>query len=470
MNSSPLPQRRNLFRSRRGIGCIVLVVLAIIVALVAINSNNSAATVKKTDTVEVTRGTLISGITASGTITADKLLNLSYSTTGNVTQVLVKTGDTVNAGQALARLDDRSLQIKLVDAQAGLASARAKLTQLEQGNARPADLAAAQAAVKSAQAAYDASLRAGGAAGSTLVSAVAVLQKAQVRLRKAQSDYDTVGWRSDIGMLPQAVALQEATIDHAEAKAKYEAAAMDADSNMKAAATELEQAKANLAKLTTPATETDLAIQRANVTQAEQSLKQAQLNLDDAILKAPFAGIVTAVNVILGSQVSAGTTVVTMMDQSTLRVDLRLNENDAARAQVGQAVSLTIDSLIGWQAEGKVTQVAPASEVVNGVVTYPVRVSLTDAEPRLKVGMTINVNIIAARKDNVLLVPNSALLPKGAGRAVQVRDAEGQKTREVDVQVGLTDGVNTEIISGLKEGDKVIAVPFPKRGEGPFGD
>ncbi|MEW5720166.1 MAG: efflux transporter periplasmic adaptor subunit, partial [Chloroflexota bacterium] len=67
-------------------------------------------------------------------------------------------------------------------------------------------------------------------------------------------------------------------------------------------------------------------------------------------------------------------------------------------------------------------------------------------------------------------VPNSALLPKGAGRAVQVRDAEGQKPREVDVQIGLTDGVNTEIVSGLKEGDKVIAAPFPKRGTGPFGE
>jgi len=73
--------------------------------------------------------------------------------------------------------------------------------------------------------------------------------------------------------------------------------------------------------------------------------------------------------------------------------------------------------------------------------------------------MTANLSITTAKQDGVLLVPNSALLPKGAGHSVQVTSADGKTTSEVDVQTGLTDGANTEITSGLNEGDKVVTIP-----------
>lgn len=467
MTNTLLPRRRNLLRSRWAMGCLAVIVLAILAVLFISNAIKSATALTLPGTVVVTRGNLVSSITGSGTIAAERSLNLSFQNAGAVSQVLVKAGDTVNAGQVLVRLDDRNLQIQLANARAGLASARARLTQAQQGNARPADIAAAQAAVKSAQAAYDAAAISAGTSGSQLVAAKAALQKAQVALAQAQAAYDPVAWRPDVGMMPQAQTLQNATIDYNQAKANYDALAAtaktDADSKLQSAMAQLERAKTDLSKLTAPATETDLAIQEASVAQAEQTLKQAQLNLDAAGLKAPFAGVVTAVNIIAGSQISAGTTVATLIDRSTLHVDLRVNEHDVVRVKAGHPVSLTIDSLSDWQAQGQVTYVAPASEVVNGVVTYAVRVSFPDTDSRVKVGMTTNVNIITARKENVLLVPNSALLPKDAGRVVQFPGADGKPPREVDVQIGLTDGVQTEIISGLNEGDRIMGAPQPKR-------
>ena len=92
--------------------------------------------------------------------------------------------------------------------------------------------------------------------------------------------------------------------------------------------------------------------------------------------------------------------------------------------------------------------IAPAADNNNGVVTYAVRVSFPDNDPKVKVGMTADLKIVTAVKDNVLLVPNTALLPKGSGRVVQVpaQDAQGEPTtREVEVQTGLTDGTQTEI-------------------------
>jgi len=73
--------------------------------------------------------------------------------------------------------------------------------------------------------------------------------------------------------------------------------------------------------------------------------------------------------------------------------------------------------------------------------------------------MTANLTIVVANKKGVLLVPNTALLPKGAGHVVQVPNADGKGFTEVDVTTGLTDGTNTEIVSGLSEGQRIIAVP-----------
>ncbi|MGF2075952.1 efflux RND transporter periplasmic adaptor subunit, partial [Enterococcus casseliflavus] len=80
-----------------------------------------------------------------------------------------------------------------------------------------------------------------------------------------------------------------------------------------------------------------------------------------------------------------------LIDRSTLHVDMALSENDVARVQIGQPVTITIDALDDWAAQGKVSYIAPAATISNGVVTYPVRVSFPDGDARVKVGMTANI-------------------------------------------------------------------------------
>jgi multidrug efflux pump subunit AcrA (membrane-fusion protein) len=164
-------------------------------------------------------------------VAAEQTLNLPFQSSGRVTEVLVKEGDNVQAGQVLARLDDRYLQMQVASAQSGLDSATARLAQAEHGNARPddiaaaeaalasaqanfekaskgatvADLASAQAAVRSAQAAYDAALKSAGTSDSHLRSSAAALQKAEASLRQAQTSYDRVSGDPNIGMRPEAL-------------------------------------------------------------------------------------------------------------------------------------------------------------------------------------------------------------------------------------------------------------------------
>ena len=607
MATTTLPQQRTGTRRGRWIaGGIMLIVLAI-VAAVLLSTRRGGSAGSTAATVPVTRGPIVASVAGTGAIAAAQTLDLPFQTNGTVTEVLVKEGDLVQAGQVLARLDDRDLRLQVSSAQASLQSAQARLAQAQQGNATPEDLAASKASLANAQANLQ-KARTGNSTAADIASAEAQLRSAQakldalknpspanrsaaqLRVQQAQNDLDStrtsasaaktnaeLNMRQDADSLTKAQASYatakqnweyvqetgadpanpkttnpttgkstknklndvqkrqyydtfvqaEATMHSAEqaltaAQVSYDKARQDevtqvqraeatladaqqqldalmnpsanhlaeaqasvdqaranlqkqrqggTSADIAAAQANVDQANANLAKLTAPATATDLQVQQAAVAQAEQALAQAKLKLENATLKAPFAGIVTSVPIVPGSSASASVAAVTLIDRRTLHVDMSLSENDVAQVQTGQPVTLTIDALRDWTAQGTVSYIAPAATTTNGVVTYPVRVSFPDTDARVKVGMTANISIVTATKDNVLLVPNTALLPNGAGHAVQVPNANGG-TREVVVQTGLTDGTQTEIVGGLQAGDRVIAVPSTgtsTRGGGPFG-
>ncbi|HLH72643.1 MAG TPA: efflux RND transporter periplasmic adaptor subunit [Chloroflexota bacterium] len=530
-------------------------------------------------TVAVTRGGITASVDGIGTVAAAKTLDLTFSTTGTVTDVLVHEGDMVAAGQPIARIDDRILQSQVASAEANLVAAQARLAQAQKGNANSEDVAAARAQLASAQASYDklaagpsaadvanaqATLRSAeanlkdtlaGPTPSDVAAAEATVRSAESQLASAQKDLADLKaqpkpedvqnaelaleqakdslWSAQLsrdatcgpsrgqgGVCQSAnatVAAQETAVNQAAAKlaqvkepptaaqlAAAEQAVRSAQAGLDSAHAKLaqvkagptaasrqsaqsqvdeakaslvkaetsvtpedlavvkasvDQAKANLAKLTAPATDTDLAIQQANVSQAEQSLKQARLSLENAILKAPFAGIVSAVNVVPGSSVGGGTVIATLVDRGTVHVDLKLSENDVVKVAVGQPATLTSDSLAGWSAKGTVSYIAPAAQVTNGVETFLVRVSFPGDDPSLRVGMTANVEITTAHHDNVILVPSTALLPKGAGHIVERPSVDGKAIQDIEVTTGLTDGAMTEITSGLTAGDRVIALP-----------
>ncbi|HET9221744.1 MAG TPA: efflux RND transporter periplasmic adaptor subunit [Roseiflexaceae bacterium] len=606
MATTTLPQQRvSAHRGRWIAAGIALIALAIIAAVLLSTRRGSAAATAATS--PVTRGTIVANVAGTGSVAAAQSLDLAFQTSGTVTKVLVKEGDQVQAGQPLAQLDDRELQLKVADAQASLQSAQARLAQAQQGNSTPEDIAASQAGVANAEANLQ-KARTGNTTAADVASAEAQLRSAQAQLdalknpaganlstaelkvTQAQNDLNSTRTSASAAKTNAELSMRQAADNLTKAQAAYASAKQNWDyvqatgadpanpkttdpatgkekknklndvqkrqyyetfvqaeasmhsaekdltaaqvsydkarqdevaqiqraeatladaqrqldalknptatdlvqaqasvdqaranlqklrqggtqADIAAAQASVDQAKANLQKLTAPATETDLQVQQASVAQAEQTLKQAQLALEQATLKAPFAGVITAVDIVPGSGAGTGTPAISLIDRSTLHVDMALSENDVARVQLGQPVTITIDALDDWTAQGTVSYIAPAATTTNDVVTYPVRVSFPDTEARVKVGMTANISIVTATKDNVLLVPNTALLPKGAGHAVQV-PADGGGTREVEVQTGLTDGTQTEIVSGLQAGDQVIANPTTgasTRQGGPFG-
>ena len=166
--------------------------------------------------------------------------------------------------------------------------------------------------------------------------------------------------------------------------------------------------------------EAQLETAEAQVGQSEAALRQAELNLDHTIIRAPVDGVVVSRNVDVGQTVAASLQAPTLFqiaqDLAKMQVDTNVDEADVGRVRVGQAVTFTVDSFPGQTFSGAVVQVRKAPQVVQNVVTYDVVVSAPNPELTLLPGMTANVRIITDRKASVLRVPNAALRfrPPGA--------------------------------------------------------
>jgi HlyD family secretion protein len=489
---------------------IIIIVVALVVVLgvgagVYAGLSSRKASTANLATARVETGTLVARVFSAGNITPHQQATLSFAQNGVVAKIHVQVGDRVTKGQVLAELDtsDLALQVKnaevnltvaehklaqtaagpteqaIASARARLAAAQANYDKLAAGPTQ-AELAAAKAAVESAQAAYDAAIKAASATNSQIAAAQAALEKAQLTLEQAQAAYERVAWRPDISARPESKNLQTATIDYRQAKANLDAllatASSDAQVKVLQAKSQLEQAKSALAKL--QASNYDLISAQAQVTQAQSdletllagpdanavaiakdqveqariALEQAKLNLQKAQIIAPFDGTVTAVNLTVGQSASGGS--IQIADLSNLEIVVNLAEVDVPRVKLGQEAEITLDALPDLTLAGKVTGIWPAGIQSQGVVNYPVVVSVIDPPEDVKAGMTASVNIIVDKRENVLLVPNRALRSQGKQRFVTVL-VEGQSIT-IPVTTGLSNETMTEIIAGLREGDEVL--------------
>ncbi|MGE5139531.1 MAG: efflux RND transporter periplasmic adaptor subunit [Rudaea sp.] len=415
-------------------------------------------------TATISRGNISATVSGAGNIFAPQETNLSFQLTGTpITQVNVQVGDKVKTGDVLAQVDDTELQLAVTTAQAQLTTAQANLAKLQQPPVA-ADLYAAQAAVTSARSALNVATSKSQHSGDTIAAAQGTLDNAKAALDQAQSAYDKVSWRSDIGMLSQSLALQQATNTYKTALANYNLALLDVnDSAVKSAAQQLAQAQDALAKLTAPAGAQDVAIAQASVDTAQANLKQAQLKLDQAKIVAPFDGTVAAVNYVVGQLSPASSSVITLANLDNLQTQINLAEVDIARVKVNDPVTLNFDALGGQNYPGKIVSISPVGTVSSGVVNYVVTVALTKANASIMPGMTATANVLVDQKSNALIVSNRAIKSQGNRKTITVL-ANGVQTTYL-VKTGVVGDQATEIVTAtttngqpasLTEGETVV--------------
>ncbi|MCD6344306.1 MAG: efflux RND transporter periplasmic adaptor subunit [Anaerolineae bacterium] len=359
------------------------------------------------ETTVVERGTLRVTVDATGNVAPEQEVALAFLSPGTVAEVLVEEGERVEAGQPLARLDTADLEDAVAQAQIALSQAQVQLRQTLNG---PTDesIASMEAALDSARANYNSLLS--GATTEELAKSAVALEQARIALESAQGAYDRAGggWKAEADYGPQASQLWQAQAGYDKALSSYNALLEGASStDLWAASARVKQAQANLDKLLNTPTSEDIALAELAVKTAEIALQQAQLNLKEATLAAPCAGIVTQVNVNVGEK-ATGTAIV-IGDLETLVVEVLLDENDVAQLTVGQKAHITFDAFDDVEIGGEIVAIAPTADIQSGIVLYPVTVALDPTETPIRAGMTAEVEIVIANAENVLILPLTAI-------------------------------------------------------------
>lgn len=216
-------------------------------------------------------------------------------------------------------------------------------------------------------------------------------------------------------------------------------------------------------------------LQEVAIAQSRLSVADAAERLADYTIRAPFDGIVTGLAVEAGDSLS-NETVLASVITTDMQVNVSLNEVDAAQVAVGVPATLTFDALPGVMLSGTVSKLDTIGVATQGVVAYGAEITLKEQQAKLKPGMSVTADIMVAEKQNVVLVPNEAIISEDGATFVRVAsDATRREVTPVSdesvmpvfekraVILGLTDNAMTEVVSGLAEGERLVVTKTPAR-------
>lgn len=454
----------------------------------------------------VTTGSVREEVDVSGTVKAAQNADLSFQTTGQVAVISVAVGDHVSAGQKLITLSNATQAAAVALAQANLETQQAKLAALLAGT-RPEQLAIDETAAQQARAALDDAIQSAyimaddavhakadqsfsnprvAAAqlvplipDATLASHVEAERVAlepvlgamqnliassgdlEQRVVQVQSDLNTISTFLDDLSTALFKALPDSTTPAATLtgyQTSVDAGRIEISEALTAltsADTAYRTAAGTLALAQAGATQDAINAQQASVDAARASLAVAQAAADQTYLVAPIAGTVAQQNADLGETVTPGMPLVSLVSDGRYQADMQVSEIDVGKIKVGDPVEVTFDAYSGAMFSATVTTVPPAATVVDNASSYTVTVTFDQNDPRIKPGLSANVRIITASKQDALLAPTSAIIIDSAQTFVYLkRDGAVVKT---PVTIGIESATGMiEVTSGLVAGDSVL--------------
>jgi len=442
----------------------------------------------------VERGTVRVDVSASGSLEPQARVGLAFEMPGRVAEVLVEVGDTVEAGDVLARLDSEQLALQVQQAEAALALAEAQLAQLQAG-ARPEEVAVAEANLRAMQAQVSAAVARreqleAGASDAQVAAVEADLASAITQQKAAEDMHDRTMTCVTINMYGQEMDICPA-LGPFEEQARYGLNAADkalaaararldetlaganadqvraVQANVWAAAAQRDAAQAQLDLLMAGASEDQIAATAALVTQAQAALDMAELTLRRATLYAPFDGVVAAVNVTEGQMIGGGLPAITLVDNSRFHVEVEVDEIDVAQLSEGQPVEVTLDALPDVVLSGTVECIAPAAAglasigtglAAPGAVSYDMTIALDETDAPVRAGMSASVIVMVREVTDVLLIPTWVVrIDRHTGQTYVQRQV-GEQTERVDVELGVRGNGVVQVLSGLEEGDVVVLI------------
>ena len=401
MNGNGSSKKRKKRLIYGGIGLVLVLLIA--GGLIAATHGGTKIDPSKLQKVE--KGDLAKSVVATGKVTPITKVEVKSKASGIVKKLLVDAGDKVRKGQLLAQLDKEEIEAQVEQSRAGAQAAEASLSSAE------ADYERAKVDAEGPD--------------------VPLLKRAYERA---------------IGMAKEGVVSTSALED---AQKNYELA-LNKQNVSKAQATVL---KAKIAQ-----SQGQLAQDRANLKQLEEQLSYTDI-------ESPIDGVVLSRDVEMGDAVSSilvlgssATLVMTLGDTSSVYVKGKVDESDIGKVYLGQPARIKVESFKDKTFNGVVTKISPMGVEKDNVTTFEVRVSINNPGGELKAEMTANAEIILEEHKSVLQIPEGAIIyDKDKKASVEVPDASAKDgKKKMAVNIGISNGAKTELLSGLKEGDQVV--------------
>ncbi len=398
-NGSSKKRRKRLIYG--GIGLVLVLLIA--GGLIAATRGGTKIDPSKLQKVE--RGDLAKSVVATGKVTPITKVEVKSKASGIVKKLFVDAGDKVKKGQLLAQLDKEEIEAQVEQSRAAVQTAEASLTSSEADYDR-AKVDAEGPDVPLLKRAYE---RAIGMAKEGVVSTSA--------LEEAEKNYE-------LALNKQNVAKAQATV-----------------------------LKAKIAQ-----SQGQLAQDRANLKQLEEQLSYTDI-------ESPIDGVVLSRDVEMGDAVSSilvlgssATLVMTLGDTSSVYVKGKVDESDIGKVYLGQPARIKVESFKDKTFNGVVTKISPMGVEKDNVTTFEVRVSINNPGGELKAEMTANAEIILEEHKNVLQIPEGAIIyDKDKKASVEIPDPSAKDgKKKIAVNIGISNGAKTELLSGLKEGDQVV--------------
>ncbi len=411
--------------------------------------------------VKVVQGDLTVTVSGSGNIEVSNEIKLAFGVGGRIDKIYVHEGDKTSKGEVLAKLETSDLELAVTEAKVAQTKAQVAVIQAQ------ADVIQAQTAV---------------------IQAEAALQTAKYELNKtrdlytwedikvAQADVDEaeryledalwkLGQYSSGGegyeSWQKVVIHAQARLDTAKDKLDAMLSGADpAEVVIKQLQVEAAQQSLELAQQSLEVTQQSPWLAQQSLGLAQQSLEQAQEQLDEATITAPFDSVVAKIYVdegdIIPSPSVGSMTIIYLIDPSSVQLKVQVDEIDISGVKPGQKAIIEVDALPTIPLEGKVSYISLLPTEEAGVIVYDVEITFDVAEGiGIRAGMSATADILIADRSNVLLVPDRAVKQDSQGNNIVEVMVDGQIEERV-VDIGISDGYQTEILTGLKEGEMVL--------------
>ena len=383
--------------------CSIVGVIILVLGITA--ATHGGTKIDPSKIAKVERGDLAKSVVATGKIEPITKVEIKSKASGIVEKLYVDAGDHVKAGQLLAELDKEQIR----------------------------------ASVRAAQAA--------------LAAAVANEKAASADLERSRVDAEGV----DVPMLKRAY---DRAVQMGKDGVVSEAAVDDAQKNYELAVNKQAVARAQLGVARAKVVQAQAEVQRSRAT-----LESAEEDLRYATITAPIDGVVLSRDVERGDAVSsilvmgsAATLVMTIGDTTQVYVKGKVDESDIGKVYLGQPARIRVESFKDKTFNGKVTKISPMGTEKDNVTTFEVRVSIDNPGGELKANMTANAEIIQEDHKNVFMIPEAAVIyDEKKNTSVEVPDPSAKDgKKKLAVSLGISNGSKTEVLNGLKEGDKVV--------------